>query len=291
MLMHYSNQNMSKYKQNNADFPLLHSPIHFNKDKLYEISKPMIQDDSNINYLHKHDYLEIGYCIHGNGIFNIDNHLLGFESRDVVVIPAGIYHLASSIHGTESEWIWVYVKENLIDGYKSLHTNLFHWSEEQLLSNEMMKLANEANSELTIMYPKRIDARINILLSELDRIGSSNRGLNVLHNRKGSSLYYKAVEFIQKNYWNGITVEKVSMECNISTSGLYRLFKKESGCSPKTFLDRYRIRTATILLAKKSMNISSIALDIGFGSVSSFNRAFKRETGYTPTEWISNRIS
>ena len=54
------------------------------------------------------------------------------------------------------------------------------------------------------------------------------------------------------------------------------------------FVNARRIEAAKQVLANPGearRTIASIAFDLGFGSLGPFNRAFKEETGETPTEW------
>jgi AraC-like DNA-binding protein len=57
------------------------------------------------------------------------------------------------------------------------------------------------------------------------------------------------------------------------------------------FLNNYRIDEASRLLNDSSMPISSIALDVGYSSLSVFNKAFKERFGMTPSAWRQARQS
>jgi AraC-like DNA-binding protein len=51
------------------------------------------------------------------------------------------------------------------------------------------------------------------------------------------------------------------------------------------FLHHYRVDEAAQRLLAQDLPILSIALDVGYGSIGPFNRAFKQIKGVTPTEW------
>ena len=54
------------------------------------------------------------------------------------------------------------------------------------------------------------------------------------------------------------------------------------------FVNTYRIQEARLMLMSQeyqSLKISSIAYDCGFNSLSSFNQAFKKQTGTTPSSF------
>jgi len=75
----------------------------------------------------------------------------------------------------------------------------------------------------------------------------------------------------------------------ISEASTRKLIHTEFGCEHfRTFLNRYRIQYAISLLndpAKDDDKLIAIAFDSGFASLASFQRAFKRETGKTPSTW------
>ena len=55
--------------------------------------------------------------------------------------------------------------------------------------------------------------------------------------------------------------------------------------TPFEYLYNIRIKMATILLEKQDFSIMEIALQVGYFSITSFNRHFKRIKGVTPKEW------
>lgn len=60
------------------------------------------------------------------------------------------------------------------------------------------------------------------------------------------------------------------------------------------FLNRYRIADARLALAdatQREVPVLTIAMDAGFQSIGPFNRAFKAETGVTPTEFRREALS
>lgn len=54
------------------------------------------------------------------------------------------------------------------------------------------------------------------------------------------------------------------------------------------FINSYRVELAMTLLSTTDKNVSSIAYESGFNSKSTFNTAFKKETGFTPTVYRNN---
>lgn len=61
-----------------------------------------------------------------------------------------------------------------------------------------------------------------------------------------------------------------------------RLFKQATGISPYQYPIQQRIELGKQLLKQPGLTIVEIALSCGFGSQSSFTKAFRKHTGVTP---------
>lgn len=61
-----------------------------------------------------------------------------------------------------------------------------------------------------------------------------------------------------------------------------RIFERIAGLTPHQYIPRTRLREAAMRLAESSGKVLDVALDCGFGDVSNFNRAFRREFGASP---------
>ena len=94
-----------------------------------------------------------------------------------------------------------------------------------------------------------------------------------------------ALAFITQNYNQEIRVSDLAGRCNLSETYFRTLFKTITGKTPVQYLEYVRMRMAKALLNSTNMPILSIALSVGYGSISSFNRTFKKEFGHTPTEY------
>ena len=75
----------------------------------------------------------------------------------------------------------------------------------------------------------------------------------------------------------------------LSEANTRSLIYSEFGCEHfRTFLNRYRVQEAQRLMCAphhKEDKLIAIAFDSGFASLASFQRAFKRELGQTPSDW------
>jgi AraC-like DNA-binding protein len=87
----------------------------------------------------------------------------------------------------------------------------------------------------------------------------------------------------------GLTIGDLAADLRIPEHRLRRLINDYLGHRNfAAFINSHRIEAAKSILAdvkQARKTISTIAFDLGFGSLGPFNRAFKEVTGQTPTEW------
>lgn len=112
-----------------------------------------------------------------------------------------------------------------------------------------------------------------------------------VHNRKqdslspGESYYHNALHYIQKNYFNNISVSDVAEATNIDRTYIFKLFQKYSGISPSQYLQQYRLDKAAILLRKSNLSITDVSYAVGFQHSPYFTKLFTHYKGMTPSEY------
>jgi two-component system response regulator YesN len=94
-----------------------------------------------------------------------------------------------------------------------------------------------------------------------------------------------ARNFIDKNYWNpDLCLEDAAASLQISPGYLSRLMKRETGFSFVEYLNRIRVKKATILMSDPAAKAFEVAERVGYRSQHYFSRAFKKVTGTSPTD-------
>jgi AraC-like DNA-binding protein len=81
------------------------------------------------------------------------------------------------------------------------------------------------------------------------------------------------------------TVDSLAREVGASRSVLAERFTHFVGQSPMQYLGRWRMALATNRLRRSSLNIASIAEEVGYETDAAFSRAFRREFGVPPASW------
>jgi AraC-like DNA-binding protein len=89
-----------------------------------------------------------------------------------------------------------------------------------------------------------------------------------------------------------ISLERLSKNLRIPEKKLSQIINQASGLNFNDFINKYRILYAKKLIENcKDKKVIEIAFECGFNSKSTFNTAFKRHIGYTPTQYKENLLS
>ncbi len=93
-----------------------------------------------------------------------------------------------------------------------------------------------------------------------------------------------SIDYIKRNYQKPISLGDIAKSATMSPSYFSNTFKTISGMTPYHYLMTTRIEHALEELKHTNKTIMSIALECGFPSLTSFNKAFKKLVGVVPTD-------
>ncbi|WP_126444879.1 AraC family transcriptional regulator [Sulfuricystis multivorans] len=86
------------------------------------------------------------------------------------------------------------------------------------------------------------------------------------------------------------TLETMAARANLSRSSFARHFRETVGATPAALLAQVRIGLAQRLL-RQGKPLATVAQTVGYGSQPALSRAFIRETGIAPSDWLRQQIT
>ena len=95
----------------------------------------------------------------------------------------------------------------------------------------------------------------------------------------------KVAMFIARNYQNPITVSDIGEQVGLHPDYANSIFKKTFGSTLSEYIIEERIAHAKRKLVTSKANISQIAYECGFNSISWFNSTFRKINGCTPRQF------
>lgn len=96
----------------------------------------------------------------------------------------------------------------------------------------------------------------------------------------------QAKQYVSQYYFHHIKLFDVARQVNMNVDYFSHLFKKETGHSFTDYLNEYRIEKAKQLLLSGQFKVYEAAFAVGFQDENYFIKRFKRQTGYTPSEYM-----
>lgn len=107
-----------------------------------------------------------------------------------------------------------------------------------------------------------------------------------------NAIVAKVKDFIEKNYFESISLNMLSELFHMNASYLTRIFKEAEGYSINEYIVKVRIENAKRVLESGKVNIRKLAESIGYENSTYFFKVFKKATGMTPREYfIKNKKS
>jgi AraC-like DNA-binding protein len=150
-------------------------------------------------------------------------------------------------------------------------------------NNEMeMKEAFFGTRVLSQREHEAVVKLIEIFATHLSEL--SNQIVVQLNNAE-PPMITRAKEYIKQNHAEELSLGQVAKAVNTSTFYFCKMFKKGTGLNFTEYVSRVRIENAKNLLLNPNLRISEIAYQVGFQSLTHFNRVFKKVVGESPTDY------
>ena len=231
------------------------------------------------------------YVISGTGTLMADNakgetQTYSIKSGQGFLIFPGQITTYIADQNLPWEYVWIEfdglrVKEALDLTELSVNTPVYHSHSKDLreqLMNEMLYIVHHAKES-----PFHLIGHLYLFL---DYLTQSAKSAKLVQSSKMSDYYIKeALNYIEQNFQNDITIEDIAAVCGINRSYFGKIFRNSIGRSPQEFLMNYRMVKATELLKLTSLSIAEIGSAVGYENQLHFSRAFKTIYGVSPREW------
>lgn len=231
------------------------------------------------------------YIISGTGILMADNAKGETQSYSIksgqgfLIFPGQITTYIAD-QNLPWEYVWIEfdglrVKEALNLTELSVNTPVYRSHSKDLreqLMNEMLYIVHHAKES-----PFHLIGHLYLFF---DYLTQSAKSTKLVQSSKMSDYYIKeAINYIEQNFQNNITIEDIAAVCGINRSYFGKIFRNSIGRSPQEFLMNYRMVKATELLKLTSLSIAEIGAAVGYENQLHFSRAFKTIYGVSPREW------
>ncbi len=126
---------------------------------------------------------------------------------------------------------------------------------------------------------------LKLLISSEKKVSLCSENYRQDYDATGNKRMAEVYSYIRENYFRPISLEKISKIANMSPFTFSRIFKKNCGTGFVEYLNKVRTDRACYLLRESDYQVNDIAIECGFGSISNFNKQFRKTEGIAPTDY------
>jgi len=252
---------------------------------------------------HFHSEYEIIYIQESSGTRFVGNNIEKYRSGDIFLIGSNLPHYMKSDDIYLSEDNNLKVKGTIIQFEKDfMYHSINHYPHFIKIKNLLEE------SQRGVYFPSGCSPKLQNLLetipletgidqitaflqllkemSEISTrkiISSSDSTNNIIMDNV--SRIDKILSFLNKHYTRNVSLAEISSYAAMNPSAFCRFFRSKTGKSFKNYILDMRIGYACKLLLMNDINILQISTECGFDTISHFNKTFKKNMGYPPSEY------
>lgn len=135
-----------------------------------------------------------------------------------------------------------------------------------------------------------IEEAVEAMVAKLKKQkGDTGEELHEEEGKAGSFIVKNALQYMEENYKNKITLNDVAEKTYVSQWHLSKLLNKHTGKSFSDLLNQIRINQAKLLLMDPSLRVGDVAEMVGFLDVAHFSRVFKKLAGMSANEYRNSK--
>ena len=256
-----------EFKQDNVKYQRLCTPLQFPA--------------------HFHYHIEMVLMLKGSvHCFTDANKYLVREGDLFISFPNQIHYYESF---EDEEYVIFYINPEAVPQFKSLfETNVprsAHIPAENITQSMKMHLEGIIEGCEAIRRGEKYAEEIRSgylltffgeLLRSMELYGPDTGELSALKN---------IVDFCSRNYTKEISLDTLSAELHISKYYISHIFGSRLNVRFNDYVNSLRISKACLLLADSDLSVTEIGDKVGFATIRTFNRAFLKQIGQSPSEY------
>lgn len=247
--------------------------------------------------LHFHNYMEIGYCYHGQGDLVIQDRRYRFDNDVFTIIPANIPHTTVSDEENVARWEFLFV-----DSDSFIRNEMKNCS---IPAGEILRTVNSRGTMKTLANHRELGMLVRMIIEECRNEDSMYREvlkgylyslmIGILRleeereqfrkNGTYNRFVEKSTRYIEEHYREDLRIADIADVCGLSESHFRRVFTASMNMKPGDYLNMVRVSKACEILSKQDVSMAEAGSLAGYDTVSSFNRNFRKLTGMSPMQY------
>lgn len=247
---------------------------------------------------HTHDEYEIYYLISGERSYFIENRIYHVCAGNLVFVNKNTIHMTSQFGECYHERIVIELKDHLISSVLACTDELnlaqFFAQHQGVIAlapedqEYVLQLLDSIATEIRLRNPgykllaiSQLVRLLSFSLAHFEHSESITPPSTTATHQKISEV----ASYISAHCVEASSLDQVARHFYMSKSYLSRVFKEFTGYTVNEFINVNRIQLARKMLADTDMSITEIADSLGYGSITHFEKTFRKYTENTPLKY------
>jgi AraC-like DNA-binding protein len=233
----------------------------------------------------------LDYCEKGEVDFRLETKLYRIVPGTALLLPPHLPHALSHIRDANQQYVLVHFRLPSETTLLRAFPRVAHFSREDAaqVSQRLHALlrewsARKPGSELTVS---------GILIEVLGLFWrNSEKSIEPVEVvSKAWRNIERVLPWIHRKAHEPLSIEEMSTRAGLSPAYFSKAFKEYTGNSPHAYLNSVRIEHACQLLTNVDLNVTEVAIRVGYPSVFAFSKTFRKFTGMSPSKWVEANLT
>ncbi len=233
---------------------------------------------------HIHKEIEIVYAAQGHAIAYADQNQFELKAGDIFfAFPNQVHYYDILEPGLF--YVILPAVDTLLGAERFFAeqipwNNVLHIAPDEPAHQVMLALMNAYENKDTPYRITALNGYTNLLVSMLLPRFTLHQTDTTSH-----APLYDIMNYCSQHYSDELSLAFLSSELHLSKYYISHLINANLHMGLNEYINLLRVNAATQLLKKTDRKISDIAQDVGFGTIRSFNRAFRQQLDMTPVDY------
>jgi AraC-like DNA-binding protein len=241
---------------------------------------PAVRDSYIIHYIHS-----------GKGELKINGVTYSLSAKQGFLIPPGVivYYRADE----EDPWAYTWIGFRGIQARTFMNLAGLHADSPVFRVHDDSHFFDGLHEELLAANNRRSHVLLyqSLLYRILAELSECADGPAHKASSPSKETYVsKAIEWIEHNYSQRITVQQIADYVGLTRTYLSSLFQEQYGISLQAYLLTFRMNRAAALLRSSNLSISDVSRSVGYTDSFLFSKMFKKVNGVSPSMSRANVI-
>lgn len=200
------------------------------------------------------------------------------KTSNEAMIKEYIFHTIGVQHCEEEEWEFLEVKQTV---KKICNILMDYLTEVDIMMavidmESLVELADKTIDNFDVYNLCEVLEEIITLVSDVQKVEPNGTIREVVA---------QAVQYINDNYFEELTLTSLAKRFNVESSYFSKLFRQETGSNLMLYIAKKRIEKAKELIKEQKNNLTEVAFMVGYDDYTYFSKVFRKMTGKSPRDY------